>query len=455
MNGFLWFCIIVATLGGLLFGYHTAVIAGAMLFIKQEFQLTPESQGFVVSIILLGALLGSIVAGILADRLGRKSVLFSGAIAIVVGSWFAVSAPTINHVLIGRFIAGIGIGIFSVVTPMFLGEISPKAHRGTIISLYQLAITLGILAAYGVNLWLAKDANWRAMLAWGIVPAILQLLCFPFLSESPHWLMGRGNSQKARRLCEKLGQRLEAAPVSRNEQKGWKALFAPGLRLALFVGLALSCFQQITGINAIIYYAPQIFEMVGLNSANVALFATFGMGILNVLTTLVAVWLLDRLGRKSLLLIGMFGMAAALGCISLGFITQLITLDGLSVVALMAYVGFFSISLGPVTWVVISEIYPIAIRGRAMGIATLANWLCNYFVALFFLDLVQALGSGGAFALFTGITLVAILFVYKLLPETKGKTFEEIQRLFLNKSLIISSLLLIYHKSLSIKYLYC
>lgn len=430
MTRFLWFCVVIATLGGFLFGYHTAVIAGAMLFIKQQFQLSPESQGVVVSMILLGALGGAVVSGLLADRFGRKKVFIAAAVLIALGTWIAVMVPSITNVLIGRFLAGIGVGFFSVVTPMYLGEIATREHRGTIISLYQLAITIGVLAAYGVNFSLGKEGDWRSMIAWGAAPALLQLACLPFICESPHWLIGKGYSEKARQLCDKIGLQIEVAPAPLIEQKGWKSLFAPGIRAALFLGLGLSCFQQLTGINAVVYYAPQIFEMVGMASTKNALFATLGIGIVNVFSTLIAVWLLDRLGRKALLMIGLSGMVAALGCITLGFLFHFITMDNLAAIALMAYVAFFAMSLGPVTWVVLSEIYPVSVRGRAMGIATFANWLCNYLVALLFLDLVQGLGTGGAFLVFTSMSLLALFFVYKGLPETKGKTFEEIQRLF-------------------------
>jgi len=424
-------CVFVAALNGFLFGYQTAVIAGAMLFIKQEFQLSAAAQGVAVSMILLGALAASLAAGTWADRFGRKSVFWAAGLLFVIGTWIASEAMTANFFLAGRFLTGAGIGLTSVVTPMYLGEIAPVRYRGTFISFYQLAITIGILAAYGINLIYAEAGDWRWMLVWGAFPALIQMVCLPFLCESPDWLIGKGFSEKARAAAQKIGSPLEVSDHPLIEQKGWKSLAAPKLRLALFVGLALSCFQQVTGINAVIYYAPQVFELVGFPSAESAIFATLGMGVINVLATSIAVVLLDRLGRKALLIAGLAGMALALGGIAGAFLFHWRAADVIAAVALTAYVVFFAIGLGPVTWVIIAEIYPVNLRGKAVSLAILLNWLCNYFVTLTFLILVKGLGAGGTFVLFGLSSLAGLFFVCRFIPETKGKTHEEIERLFL------------------------
>lgn len=430
MHRFLWFCIIVATLGGFLFGYHTAVIAGAMIFIKKHFALSAGSQGMVVSILLLGALVGSFSSGILIDRLGTRIVFFLASLMIILGTWLACTIPSISILSTGRLLVGIGIGFYSVVTPMYLGEISPLRYRGAIVSLYQLAISFGVLVAYCVNLWLSPNEAWCAMLGWGMLPAFLQIVCIPFMVESPQWLIGKGFSEKARIASNKIGQHVEIAPAPLREQHGWKSLLAPGVRYALFLGLALSFLQQVTGVNSIFYYAPEIFNAIGYSSSKDALVATLGVGTINLLFTLVAVWLLDRIGRKALLLIGLIGMLISLGFLDFSLFFPQYSINWISASSVMIYVASFAIGLGPVTWVVISEIYPSHIRGRAMGIAVLANWLGNYLVSLLFPKMVEDIGAGGAFAIFAVMTLFSIFYIYKALPETKGKTFEEIQRLF-------------------------
>jgi MFS transporter, SP family, galactose:H+ symporter len=432
MHRLLYFCVMTASLSGFLFGYQTAVIAGALLFLKQQFHLSPSAQGVAVSIILLGAMIASPLAGILADRMGRRAIFFITCITTAMGAWIAAEAMTVDYFLLGRFITGIGIGIGLVVAPMYLGEISPPRYRGTFISFYQLAVTLGILAAYLINLLFAEEGAWRSMIAYSLVPALIQLTLLPFICESPSWLVGRGSWEKAHIVCKKLGTPIEAlaVPSPLIEQKKWKMLVAPGVRAALWVGLALSCFQQVTGINAVIYYAPEIFQLVGFPSTESALFATLGIGTINVLATFIAVWLLDRGGRKILLIIGLLGMMVSLAGIALAFFCHSRAIDTISAVALTAYVAFFAMSLGPVTWVILAEIYPVAIRGKAMGLASLVNWLSNYLLALFFLDLVKWLGTGGIFVLFACISLIALVFVCRCIPETKGKSIEEIRRLF-------------------------
>ncbi len=428
MHIYLWFCVLAASVGGVVFGYHTGIIAGAMLFIRNEFHLSSTMQGVTVSIILLGALCGSFLAGFIADRLGRKRAFFTAALLLLLGTSIAVFATSTTSLLLGRFLSGVSVGLYSVVTPMYLSEISSKERRGMIVAFYQLSVSIGILLAYGVALLLAHQENWREMLAWGLVPGFVQLMALPFLAESPQWLMGKNHVEKGQKEAKRLKIKAEA-PHSFLHPK-WKALLAPGVRLAFIIGVSLSAFQQFSGINAVFYFAPQIFELIGLPSQDVTLTATLGLGTINLLTAALAVWLLDRWGRKILLIVGTSGMALALGALACGMFFSYLDLHLLSAIALMAYVVFFGISLGPVTWVIISEIYPLNIRGRAMSIAILINWLSNYLISLIFLDLVVWVGAGGVFVLFMCFCLFALYFVARWLPETKGKSYEEIQGLF-------------------------
>ena len=423
--------IFLAALGGLLFGYNTAVIAGAILFVKEQFQLTIPMQGWIVSVLLLGALVAAIGTGMIADWLGRKKTLLLAALLFVIGCFIAATAVDTMTFAWGRFVTGLGVGATSVVTPMYLSEISKTKFRGAIITAYQLAVTVGILAAYLVNYSLAAKHDWRSMMAWGAAPALLQLICFLLFLESPRWLISQGKEVKAHEIAHKLGIRedLEEQPTERKTR--WSALFkTPGLRLAILVGILLSCFQQVTGINAVIYFAPQIFEFVGFSSNEVSILATIGIGSINVLATILAVWLLDWAGRRKLLLIGTLGMAIALCCIAIAFFFQSQTVDMISVAGMMAYVALFAIGLGPVTWVIIAEIYPLGVRAKAISLAVLANWIFNYLLTLSFLDIIAWIGVGPTFFAFAVLCIISFFFVYNFIPETKGRKLSEIQKLF-------------------------
>ncbi len=420
--------VLVITIGGFLFGYSTAVIAGAMLFIKEQFSLDPVSQGLAVSVVLLGALGASSLGGILVDRYGRKISLLFSANFFIIGALISAGAANPDMFMLGRFITGLGVGLVSVTAPTYLSEIAPTSLRGGFVTFYQLAITLGILIAYLMNFVFVEEKGWRWMVGLAAVPAVLQLLLSPALCESPRWFLGKGCDEKAHQVMQRLGLKGELADAHRViASASWSILHRRGMRLVLFIGLAISFFQQVTGINAVIYYAPQIFEFVGLSSAESAVLATIGVGSINVLATILAVWLLDRAGRKILLLIGLSGMTLSLGCIALAFVFYSSSAALISMIGLMAYVAFFAMSLGPITWVLISEIYPLAIRGKAVALAVLVNWLFNYLVALTFLDIVDRIGAGAVFGLFAALSIIAFLFVWRFVPETKGKSLAQIE----------------------------
>ncbi len=390
-----------------------------------------------VSTILFGGLFGALFAGVLADRIGRRrtiamtSTLFIGGAAIIsLGNSYEI-------LLIGRFISGIGVGIISLAAPLYLAEVSPPHFRGSFVALFQVCIALGILLSYGVSYWFAESADWRWMFAIGIFPAALQMLALFFLPETPAWLFSHGKETLAVETIKRfrkdkswMKQIEEMKAVDKPGKVGrWKDLFSPKLRFIFVVGLVLSALQQITGVNAVVYFAPKIFGSAGFESASSAIFASIFLGIVNVLATGLSAWLLDRVGRRVLLLIGVTGMTLSLFCLSIAFFTASSHIGAISIVSLMGYIAFFAIGLGPITWVVLSEVFPLKIRGKAMTVALFINWVCNYLISFTFLDLVDALGSKWTFLLYALISAVAIWFIRSFIPETRGKSLEEIESL--------------------------
>ncbi len=429
----------IAALGGLLFGYDTGVISGALLFIREVFHLSATMQGVVAGIALLGATVGAAGAGVLSDRFGRRVVILVTALVFVAGSVVSALAGGLAALLAGRVLVGLAIGVSSMLTPLYLAEVAPAESRGSMVSLNQVLITLGILVSYFVGYLLASAAEgWRWMLAAGVVPGAVLFVGMLLLPESPRWLAGHGRAAEAeavlRRLRGTRDYRDELAAL-RSDLKSeggrlarWADLLTPAMRRPLAIGIGLAMFQQITGINTVIYFAPTIFQSAGLSSASVSILATAGVGAVNVLTTLVAMWLIDRVGRRVLLLVGLAGMAATL-CVLAGAFTVGAggNLAALTVGALAAYVGCFAIGLGPVFWLLIAEIFPLALRGRAMSLATVANWGFNLLVTLTFLNLVELFGQTGVFLLYAVLTAAAFVFVLRLVPETKGRSLEQIE----------------------------
>ncbi len=434
-----------AALGGLLFGYDTGVISGALLFLREAFHLSSLMLGVVTSIALAGAAGGAAVAGRLADRFGRRPVLLATALIFVSGALVSALAVDLPILLAGRFLVGIGIGGASMLTPLYLAEIAPAPQRGALVSLNQLAVTLGILASYLVGYALAAAGAWRWMLGLGGVPGVILAIGMVFLPETPRWLAGHGHLDRARAALLQLrghptGIDAELAELRADLTATAQALPESHLthaaaRMPLIVGVGLAIFQQITGINTVIYFAPTIFQASGLSSASAAILATAGIGIVNVLMTMVAIWLVDRVGRRMLLLWGLAGMGVSLCLLSLGFILgHGPALGWMTAASLTAYIGFFAIGLGPVFWLLISEIFPMAIRARGMSAATIANWLSNLVVALTFLDLAALLGHAGVFLLYAALTFAGLVFAYRLVPETKGLSLEAVQALWLGRS---------------------
>ncbi|MCW2650927.1 MAG: transporter, sugar porter family [Mycobacterium sp.] len=435
-----WRWSIVISLGGLLFGYDTGVISGALLFIKTEFHLSPFQQGSVVSALLLGAMLGALGSGPVSDRLGRRTVFGIIGAIFVIGTAVAVFSTGYWMLLAARFILGVGVGAASATVPVYLSEVSPTDVRGRMMTVNQLMLTSGILISYLVNLLFSHSGNWRAMFAVGGVPALVMTAgALWLLPESPQWLIMRGrttaairvmalvtDTDTARRLLEKHMGRAGAATddrVSTGRRKGWLVLLEPRVRPALIVGLTLAAVQQFCGINTIIYYAPTIIGHSGLTASN-SIFYSTAVGFINLVMTVVAIRLIDRAGRRLLLLSSLGGMTVTLGLLGLSFVGGWGALA--SLVFMVLYIAFFAVGMGPVFWVLLGEIFPPDARAEGSGASTAVNWASNFVVSLAFLNVVNAIGQGQTFWIFAAICVGALIFSLRYVPETKNREFREV-----------------------------
>lgn len=438
---------IVAALGGVLFGFDTAVISGALGFLEQRFQLNEVQLGWAVSSIIIGCIAGASVSGILGDMFGRKKVLIAAAIIFMIGTVGSALPDTFSFYIIARMIGGFGIGITSALCPLYNAEIAPAKYRGRLVALNQLAIVTGIFLVYFVNTWItgfgddAWDVStaWRWMFAAGAVPGLLFLVLLCFVPESPRWLIKKGRPADALKILLKIHgedlarqEVLAIKEVSKQESGGSiRQLFMPGMRVALMVGIVLAALQQVTGINAIMYYAPVIFKEAGAG-ANASLIQTILIGFVNLLFTILAMWLVDKVGRKVLLLIGSASMTICLTVIGLAFHTGH-TSGPLLLIFILLYVASFAVSLGAVLWVVLSEIFPSRIRGRAVAIGTMTHWIADYVVSQSFPPMLHTAGPAMTFWLFALMSLITVGFTWRAIPETKGKSLEEIETLWSTK----------------------
>lgn len=439
-RAFIYVAAVFAALGGLLFGYDTGVISGAELFLKNDFTLTTFALEVIVSGVLAGAAAGALLGGRLADLFGRRRLLIVTAIIFGLGGLACAVATSATMLIVGRIVVGLGIGLSSGTVPVYISEVSPADARGWQVSLFQLAITVGILLAYVVDYAFAAIQGWRWMFGLAVVPAAIFGLGMVFLPESPRWLAEHGQLERARAMLARIRgtsdvdvemrEIVEGIERAQDQHGRLSDLFAPALRPALIVGIGLAVFQQVTGINTVIYYAPLIIQSSGISSASGAILATAGIGVVNVLMTIVAMWLIDRMGRRPLLLTGIAGMVITLGVLGLAFHMAGRTgaLAWLAVVSMMVYVASFAISLGPIFWLLISEIYPLKIRSSAEGLAAAFNWGSNLLVSLTFLTLLQMMGPTRTFWLYGAFAIAAWVFSYYQVPETKGRTLEEIEQ---------------------------
>lgn len=424
-----------AALAGLLFGYDTGIISGAILFIKKDFILTSFQIELVVSAVLFGALIGSGVSGRVSDLFGRRKVLVFTALTFIIGSLATAFSPNLVCLIAGRIILGIAIGVGSFTAPLYLAEIAPKHIRGMLVSLNQLAITIGIVFSYLINYYFSVSGQWSWMLGLGVVPAFILLLGTIYLPESPRWMILKGWDQKARvvlqhiRQGKNINKEFDEIHQTVEVEKGThRLLFAKWLRPILLISLGLSFFQQVTGINAIIYYAPTILQMAGFKYASNAILATLGIGIINVLFTVIALPLIDRWGRRPLLLYGLLGMFVSLVILGTAFyFPTFVALRWVAVASMVIYIASFAMSLGPIMWLIISEIFPLNIRGVGASLAISASWGFNMLVSLTFLTLIQLIGTSHTFWLYAILCILGWIFVYFIVPETKNCSLELIE----------------------------
>ncbi|MEM8628907.1 MAG: sugar porter family MFS transporter [Chlamydiota bacterium] len=430
---------LIAAFAGILFGYDTGVISGAILFINQEFSLTSAATSSVISIVLLGAFIGSFFSSGLADLLGRKRLLLLDALLFCVATALSSIAWSVVGIVLARFFVGIAIGVSSYVAPLYVSEIAPARYRGALVSLNQLAINVGILLSYCVDYGLAFGGHWRWMLFLGIVPSVLFFVGMLCLPPSPRWLVFSGHGTRALRILEKIrASRREAEKEvaeiqgSIKMQRGrFSTLFKEKLRPALFVSAGLAWIQQVTGINTIIYFAPTIFEKVGFVDESSAILATMGVGVVLVLSTALSVLLVDIVGRRPLLLVGISLMGIGLLGLVFSFTSYFAGSNLAQITSLftmMIYILGFSIGLGPIMWVIMSEVFPLKFRALGASVATSSNWAANFLVTATFLPILESLGAASTFFLYFCLTLLSLLFIFFYVPETKGVSLEAIEK---------------------------
>lgn len=428
-NVFFWS--VVVALGGLLFGFDTAVISGAEKSIQQLWGLSSYQHGLTMSIALIGTIIGAIFGGVPSDALGRRTTLSWIAVLYLVSAVGAALSPTWVPFMVFRFLGGLGVGASSVTAPLYISEVSPPESRGRMVGMFQFNVVFGILLAYLSNFALqgiGPDA-WRWMLGVQAMPAIAFFLLLFRIPESPRWLLRHGRTEEARAVFERIDpataeQNVTTILVANAAKTGpGESLWAPQYRRPVLLAVLFAAFNQLAGINAIIYYAPRIFEMTGLGQG-AALLSSAGVGAVNFCFTLLAVNIIDRFGRRKLMLIGSVGLIVTLGLVAQAFYRQ--QFGGVLVpVLLFAYIAFFAFSQGAVIWVFISEIFPSAVRAKGQALGSSTHWVLAAIITFIFPALTEKLGGGNTFAFFCAMMVMQLLYVWKLMPETKGKTLED------------------------------
>ena len=395
----------------------------------------------VVSAVPVGAIFGAAIAGQAADRLGRRYVIIAAAVVFIIGALASAAAPGLAVLIIARVLLGVAVGLASANAPVYISEVAPPESRGRLVSYFQLSVTVGILVAYLVGLAFSHSHDWRWMLGLGAVPALALGIGMLEMPQSPRWLVMVGQDYAARKVLEKIRRDDEEAITEELEEikgsieakpGGWRDLLEPAVRAALLIGVGLAVLQQVSGINTVIYYAPTIIQFTGVNSASSAIVASLGVGVVNILATLVALRLIDRKGRRPLLMVGVTGMVIALTVLGGAFLFNAGTtlISAIAIISLMSYVAAFAISLGPIFWLMNSEIYPLKVRSKAAGVGTMANWTSNFVISLTFLPLIDLLGRTGAFWAYAAVGVFTLWFCWRLVPETKDKELEQIEAIF-------------------------
>ena len=459
--GYLVFLSVVAALGGFLFGYDTAVISGTIAQVTEQFGLDALQQGWYVGCALIGSIIGVLFAGILSDKFGRKSTMILSAILFSTSAIGCAISTDFNQLVIYRIIGGVGIGVVSIISPLYISEVAVAQYRGRLVSLYQLAVTIGFLGAYLVNYQLLGYSMsnpyvstgwwnlvfvsevWRGMLGMETLPAIMFFIIIFFIPESPRWLILKGKEEKATNILERiytsskeaLFQLTETKSVLSSESKSeWKLLLQPGIRKAVIIGVCIAVLGQFMGVNAVLYYGPSIFENAGLSGGD-SLFYQVLVGLVNTLTTVLALVIIDKVGRKKLVYYGVSGMVISLILIATYFIYG--ESWGISSIFLLIFFLFYvfccAVSICAVVFVLLSEMYPTRVRGLAMSIAGFALWIGTYLIGQLTPWMLQNLTPAGTFILFAIMCVPYMLIVWKLVPETTGKSLEEIERYWMKK----------------------
>lgn len=431
---FIWSVIIA--LGGFLFGLDTAVISGAEQTIQQLWDLDVYEHGLTVSIALIGTVVGAMVGGIPTDRIGRKKTLFWIAVLFLVSAIGSALAIDWYTFLLFRFIGGLAVGCSSVTAPMYISELSPASHRGRLVAMFQFNVVLGILIAFVSNYLLQNvgDNAWRWMLGIIAFPAALFLVLILFIPESPRWLIVKRNlHEEAKDILRKINPltaesefaSIHLSSRENGQARDTKRLFSARYALPVTLAILFAVFNQVSGINAIIYYAPRIFEMTGLGTDS-ALLSTVGLGMINFVFTLFAMNFIDRYGRRTLMLIGSVGVIITLGLVANAFYSQNFS-NYLVPVCLFVYIAFFAFSQGAVIWVFISEIFPNEVRAKGQALGSFTHWMIASLIAFAFPWITEKLGGGNTFMLFSAMMVLQLVFVWRIMPETKGKTLEQLQ----------------------------
>lgn len=460
--GYMFFLSIVAAIGGLLFGYDTAVISGTIGQVTEQFQLDAWQQGWYVGCALVGSILGVSISGILSDKWGRKRVMILSAVLFSVSGFWCALSPDFVHLVWARILGGVAIGVVSIVSPLYISEVAAAQYRGRLVSLYQVAVTIGFLSAYIVNYYLLLYSQsdvvlktsilhvifvsevWRGMLGMESLPAILFLLVIFFIPESPRWLIVTHKDEKAEsvlsciyRSTQVIREQIsltKSVLIEENRKSDWSILWQPGILKAVIIGVCIAMLGQFMGVNAVLYYGPSIFENAGLSGGD-SLFYQILVGLVNTITSILALLVIDKIGRKKLIYYGVSGMIVSLIMIGLYFMVgeQLHLPSTVMLIFFLAYIFFCAGSISAVIFVLLSEMYPTKVRGVAMSIAGLSLWVATYIVGQLTPWLLLNLTPGGTFFLFAGMCVPYILIVWKLMPETAGKSLEEIEQYWKNR----------------------
>jgi sugar porter (SP) family MFS transporter len=433
----LWRLATLSALFGFLFGFDEGVIAGALPFIGKQFDISPAAEGFMTAAVPLGAVAGAIIAAAWSDRFGRRRVLLGCSVLFGVGSIICGIAPGVVVLTLARLVLGVAIGASALAAPMFLAELAPAERRGAIVSTFQLMITIGILVSYLVGLVLADSGHWRAMLMLGVVPAVVTFAGMVGAAESPRWLVLRQRNDEAGAVIRSLQPELGAVQVDRMVQEiaekthtsggapGWNAFLAPSIRRVTIFAMMAFLLQQVSGINAVIYYAPRILHSGGYGTTGEQLLGTVGIGAINVLMTFVAITTVDRLGRRPLFIFAFVGTAASLLVIAWAMANGVPPLVGL--IGLFAYIAVFAMSLGPLPWLYMSELFPLQLRSRGMALASVTNWSFNFLVVFLFPVATRWLGTMGTMLVFAAFCAAGAVYALVWAPESKGESLESLE----------------------------